>query len=292
MNRNTTDRIGAMDEELSVRDLAELAGTTVRTIHYYIAEGLLPPPHGVKRNASYTAAHLARLRLISALRDEGLALAAIRARLAPLTDEQAESVVASLDAHLAHGDRSITTLGLIEAALTREVAGELPSQDASLDDLPMSDVVEEAPVDQLYLPATRKSLHERAPQPAPAPRRMQSLSFPSPGSPTDAGAAETTSPADSASDYLSRLLHRPPDKRPLPPRPAPLPRPPRPKPDPYAALRPETWHHFEIADGIELRIRDDRYRVGRGQLRAIIDSLGPILHRYGLTQQPLDEDDT
>ena len=81
---------------LSVRDLAEQADTTVRTIHYYIAEGLLPPPQGTKRNANYTVAHLARLRLIAALRDEGLALAGIRQRLAPLSDEQAVDVMREL----------------------------------------------------------------------------------------------------------------------------------------------------------------------------------------------------
>src|SRR5574338_1010843 len=68
----------------SIRELAEQAGTTVRTIHYYISEGLLPPPSGATRSATYSDAHLARLRLIGPLRDEGLALASIRQRLAPL----------------------------------------------------------------------------------------------------------------------------------------------------------------------------------------------------------------
>ena len=50
------------ERELSARELAELAGTTVRTIHYYASEGLLPAPSGATRAATYTAAHLARLR--------------------------------------------------------------------------------------------------------------------------------------------------------------------------------------------------------------------------------------
>jgi DNA-binding transcriptional MerR regulator len=109
----------------SVRHLAELAGTTVRTIHYYTSEGLLPPPHGVKRTATYSAAHLARLRVIAALREEGLSLAAIRSRLAPLTDEQVQGVVATLDAHLARGEtHAVTVLGIIEAAVSREVTSD------------------------------------------------------------------------------------------------------------------------------------------------------------------------
>lgn len=275
------------DDGLSIRDLAELAGTTVRTIHYYIAEGLLPPPQGIKRNASYTGAHLARLRLIAALREEGLALSAIRARLAPLTDEQALTVVATLDEHLAAGDRTITILGLIEAALTREAAGgtyDYDLEDVSFDRAPKElreDSMQSMP---MSAPNAGAPQHQIPPRPAQglfARRAMQS----------PASAAPESS-SDSASDYLGRLLRRPPGNRPLP-RPAPMPMPkPRPMPDPYNSLRPETWHHFEIADGVELRVRDDRYREGRGQLRAVIDSLRPILQRYGLTQHRTDDSDT
>jgi DNA-binding transcriptional MerR regulator len=105
----------------SARELAELAGTTVRTIHYYTAEGLLPPPAGSTRGASYSAAHLARLRIIAALRDEGLALGKIRERLASLTDVQVERVAATLAEHLANNDDSpIATLGLIDLEMARQ----------------------------------------------------------------------------------------------------------------------------------------------------------------------------
>src|SRR5688572_20306478 len=101
--------------------MAERAGVTVRTIHYYTSEGLLPPPEGTTRGATYSAAHLARLRIIAALRDEGLALGRIRERLAPLTDAQALHVGEALDQHLATGDTSpLTSLGLIDLELTRQ----------------------------------------------------------------------------------------------------------------------------------------------------------------------------
>jgi DNA-binding transcriptional MerR regulator len=124
---------GGPDTGWQARELAEVAGTTVRTIHYYTAEGLLPPPEGSRRMASYTPAHLARLRIIAALRDEGLALAAIRARLAPLSDEQVLGVVATLDAHLADKDASpLTVLGIIEAAVSREVTREMAGTAANV----------------------------------------------------------------------------------------------------------------------------------------------------------------
>ena len=113
------------ERELSARELAELAGTTVRTIHYYASEGLLPAPSGATRAATYTAAHLARLRLIGALRDEGLSLAGIRVRLAPLNDAQALAVVEAFDRHLATGGATpVSPLGLIDAAVSTQIAGD------------------------------------------------------------------------------------------------------------------------------------------------------------------------
>ena len=105
-------------EQLSARELAEQGETTVRTVHYYVSEGLLPPPEGATRNAVYGSKHLARLRIISALRSEGLALAAIRSRLTQMSDEDVAEVLQTLerfDAEIRAGD--VTALGLIEAAI-------------------------------------------------------------------------------------------------------------------------------------------------------------------------------
>ena len=63
---------------LSVEELADAAGLTVRTVRFYQSEGLLPPPEREGRAARYSAAHLERLSLIGDLRDRGLRLTAIR----------------------------------------------------------------------------------------------------------------------------------------------------------------------------------------------------------------------
>jgi DNA-binding transcriptional MerR regulator len=229
----------------SVRELAEQAGTTVRTIHYYISEGLLPPPAGATRSATYSAAHLARLRLIGALRDEGLALASIRQRLAPLSDEQALEMVADLDEHLADPEATpLTTLGLIEAALASRTLDDSPT---------IASPMEERPA------MTHSSLSVE-------PART-----------------------DSASDYLKRVLRKP---APRPEQPAPIPRPmPRPTPPRRPQVdssRPETWHHYQIEDGIELRVREDRYRESKGRLLAVIDTLKTTLRRFGLSDHQHD----
>lgn len=72
----------------SLDELTELADVTTRTVRYYIAEGLLPPPATIGRNASYTQEHLDRLRLIARLKEEYLPLKEIRARLQSMTPQQ------------------------------------------------------------------------------------------------------------------------------------------------------------------------------------------------------------
>lgn len=63
---------------LTVDELAAQAGVTVRTVRFYTAKGLLPPPSiGPRRVGHYGAGHLARLELIEELQHQGMTLAAI-----------------------------------------------------------------------------------------------------------------------------------------------------------------------------------------------------------------------
>ena len=48
--------------EYRVSELAEKAGVTKRTIHYYISKGLLMPPNGEGINSTYDDRHLERLK--------------------------------------------------------------------------------------------------------------------------------------------------------------------------------------------------------------------------------------
>jgi DNA-binding transcriptional MerR regulator len=63
--------------DLSVDELAERTGVTVRTIRYYQSEGLLPLPGRAGREARYGPAHVERLDLIAELQARGLRLHAI-----------------------------------------------------------------------------------------------------------------------------------------------------------------------------------------------------------------------
>lgn len=71
-----------MDKQTySISELADLAEVTPRTIRYYTAEGLLPPPETQGKYARYGAEHLERLQVIGRLKTSYLPLHEIRARL-------------------------------------------------------------------------------------------------------------------------------------------------------------------------------------------------------------------
>ena len=73
------------DEErqhgIGIAELAQRAGVTPRTIRYYVAEGLLPPPGGRGQRRAYGPEHLERLETIRQLKAAYLPLHEIRRRL-------------------------------------------------------------------------------------------------------------------------------------------------------------------------------------------------------------------
>jgi DNA-binding transcriptional MerR regulator len=72
---------------MSLRELTDAAGVSIRTVRYYIAEGLLPPPEGSGPSSAYSQAHLDRLRLIHRLKEAYLPLKEIRRRLSGLEED-------------------------------------------------------------------------------------------------------------------------------------------------------------------------------------------------------------
>ena len=68
-------------ELLTIDQLADRSGITVRNIRYYAARGLLPPPQLRGRTGLYGPDHLARLELVSELSALGFTLSAIESHL-------------------------------------------------------------------------------------------------------------------------------------------------------------------------------------------------------------------
>lgn len=106
-NRSMQDN----EQTLTIEELAEQVGTAVRTIRFYIAEGLLPGPGTRGKAATYSDDHLLRLRLIRQLSERHVPLAEMRALLARLSYEEAQALLAEEEEH----------------AMQREQAAQAPS---------------------------------------------------------------------------------------------------------------------------------------------------------------------
>jgi DNA-binding transcriptional MerR regulator len=83
------------DTPYSIADLARLTGVNVRTIRYYLAQGLLPASGESGPGAHYGEGHLDRLRLTRRLQQQHLPLAEIRRQLAEMTDDEVAGVLAA-----------------------------------------------------------------------------------------------------------------------------------------------------------------------------------------------------
>jgi DNA-binding transcriptional MerR regulator len=95
--RDARDLPPAGVERLTLGELTAAADVSVRTVRYYIAEGLLPPPEGSGPGSAYTQGHLDRLRLIQRLKEAYLPLKEIRRRLSGLSDDEVWSLLVAGD---------------------------------------------------------------------------------------------------------------------------------------------------------------------------------------------------
>lgn len=68
-----------------ISELAEKAGVTKRTVHYYLAKGLLPPSEGEGLGTTYSDEHLYRIMLIKKMQDSYLPLEEIKKRMGSMT---------------------------------------------------------------------------------------------------------------------------------------------------------------------------------------------------------------
>ncbi len=81
---------------MTIRQLAERAGVTQRTIRYYTDEGLIDAPVDKVRMPRYTERHLLQLQAAAHLKASYMPLRVIRARLAGLGDSELQELINSV----------------------------------------------------------------------------------------------------------------------------------------------------------------------------------------------------
>jgi DNA-binding transcriptional MerR regulator len=75
-------------EQYLISELAQRAGVSVRTIRYYISEGLLPPPQVRGRYSVYDEDYVERIHLVKRLKEAYLPIREIRKKLETQTMEE------------------------------------------------------------------------------------------------------------------------------------------------------------------------------------------------------------
>lgn len=81
------------EQRFSIEELAEQVDLPVRTIRYYIAEGLVPGPGARGKAATYGEEHLLRLRLIRRLSEQHMPLSEMQHFLSRLSPAEMRSLL-------------------------------------------------------------------------------------------------------------------------------------------------------------------------------------------------------
>ncbi len=85
MSEDTGERMPGDDPDMTIDELAERQGLPVRTVRFYIAQGLLPGPGSRGKSAAYGEEHHVRLRLIRRLSERHVPLSKIQELLQGLS---------------------------------------------------------------------------------------------------------------------------------------------------------------------------------------------------------------
>ena len=83
-----------LPELLTLDELTERVGMSVRNIRFYTTKRLVPPPLRRGRSGYYSADHVARLELVRALQNHGFTLSAIKGYIDRIPDDATPSDIA------------------------------------------------------------------------------------------------------------------------------------------------------------------------------------------------------
>ncbi len=254
-------------ETLTIEALAERAGTTVRTVRYYITQGLLTGPDARGRAAHYTVGHLDRLRLIRYLVGQHLPLREIRAFLTRLSPREQSDLLADMldeptaiaplalpasmhDVPTASASRA-HPLRLLDEPMASAPLEQPPSMLTRLDDLhdtgfAIETAFAKMPPVEIGESVPSQSVVERLLRRAQLHRDLMSIED------------SLEDGARSSPDFATPLLELQESASLLV---SPLTQ----EPD-----LPRAWRRYEIAPGLELHVRDDVAASQRALIEAIL----------------------
>src|SRR5690349_7645187 len=101
MDDSVESPAGSAAELLTLDELTNRVGLSVRNIRFYTTKGLVPPPIRRGRSGYYTPDHVARLELLQELQSHGFTLAAIERYLSKIPTEATPEDIALHRAMLA-----------------------------------------------------------------------------------------------------------------------------------------------------------------------------------------------
>ena len=115
-------------ELLTLDELTNRVGVSVRNVRFYTTKGLIPPPIRRGRSGYYTPDHVARLELVRELQSHGFTLAAIEKYLAGIPDDASPEDIALHRTMLAPW-QSEMPIEMTRTELTKRTGRKLSAED-------------------------------------------------------------------------------------------------------------------------------------------------------------------
>src|SRR5687767_2494722 len=91
---SVTDSVEELRGLLTLEELTNRVGMSVRNVRFYTTKGLVPPPIRHGRSGYYTPDHVARLELVQELQSHGFTLAAIERYVSRIPDDASPEDIA------------------------------------------------------------------------------------------------------------------------------------------------------------------------------------------------------
>jgi len=225
----------------TIGDLADAAEVTPRTIRYYTAEGLLPPPDTRGRYALYGEDHLLRLRLIARLKEAYLPLSEIKARMERLSAEQVAKLLAEYGPPSAPDGSAADYIAHVLTASAASLASQEDRRRVEAKpNVPAARVMAESPAG--YTAAPEQSASAGLPRGSNLPIGFAAPAPPAP-SPPALARSSLKHIASQRGDAVSAAQ----------------------------AAAEETWRRLLLAPGVELHIREPAPPGGQDRIDRLIE---------------------